>query len=341
MVLIPERAPARPAATVVLLRPSGAGPEVLLTRRSATMRFGPDLYVFPGGRVEPDEAPIDAAVRETFEETGIELDPASLRPVGRWVTPFNLPIRFDARFFAAFVAPEMDVRATSDEVVDARWLHPIAALEAMRAGELAMWLPTVVTLQHLETAESDEDLVRLAASTAGAPSATPALSGARAFETTWAGAIEGRAGVTTVIGDRRWLVVDPGDPTGEMTDAVLEAAAAAGAELAGVLVTDLEPAHHAGVEMFATGLGLPVAGPPGSAGRVPYGIRELGSASVPLAETPGVAFLDVALRDDGLVVEVVPPLASRESGPGRHVRWAERAGRLVLRRRLAQEPAGG
>src|SRR3954454_1788366 len=41
-----------PAATVVLLRPSSAGPEVLLTRRPTTMAFAADVEVFPGGRID-------------------------------------------------------------------------------------------------------------------------------------------------------------------------------------------------------------------------------------------------------------------------------------------------
>lgn len=88
--------PALPAATVVLLRDGGSGPEVLLTRRPASMAFAPGMSVFPGGRVDlpgdslvevagpvllgdwsPDEvlsrALIAAAVRETFEEAGILL----------------------------------------------------------------------------------------------------------------------------------------------------------------------------------------------------------------------------------------------------------------------------
>ena len=92
----------RPAATVVLLRPSNRGPEVLLLRRNRTVGFVPGAYVFPGGRVETDDAAPDvlarlhglsveqaadrlrlygqgpsaiayyvAAIREAFEETGI------------------------------------------------------------------------------------------------------------------------------------------------------------------------------------------------------------------------------------------------------------------------------
>jgi 8-oxo-dGTP pyrophosphatase MutT (NUDIX family)/glyoxylase-like metal-dependent hydrolase (beta-lactamase superfamily II) len=86
----------RPAATVVLLRAAPGGPEVLLTRRPATMAFGPGLHVFPGGAVDPSDGdprllgrlrvqpgwPVPdshagvfmvAAIRELFEEAGILL----------------------------------------------------------------------------------------------------------------------------------------------------------------------------------------------------------------------------------------------------------------------------
>ena len=45
----------RPAATVVLLRPGPAGPEVLLTQRPTTMAFAADMHVFPGGAVDPGD----------------------------------------------------------------------------------------------------------------------------------------------------------------------------------------------------------------------------------------------------------------------------------------------
>ena len=97
-------APATPrdAATVMLLRPAGAGAgvEVLMLRRVAAMKFAPGAYVFPGGSVDPDDygaavgwhgpdpaeigarlgasaemarALVCAAVRETFEESGVLL----------------------------------------------------------------------------------------------------------------------------------------------------------------------------------------------------------------------------------------------------------------------------
>jgi 8-oxo-dGTP pyrophosphatase MutT (NUDIX family) len=47
----------RPAATVVLVREGvGVGPEVLLLRRTRSAGFVPGAYVFPGGRVDREDA---------------------------------------------------------------------------------------------------------------------------------------------------------------------------------------------------------------------------------------------------------------------------------------------
>lgn len=101
-VLSGRQAPAVPrdAATVMLIRPAAAGLEVYMLRRQATMAFAPGAYVFPGGSVDvrdadeemswtgPDAAEwgrifaappslaralVCAAVRETFEESGVLL----------------------------------------------------------------------------------------------------------------------------------------------------------------------------------------------------------------------------------------------------------------------------
>jgi len=92
----------RDAATVVILRTAadGAGVETLMLRRTAAMKFAPGAYVFPGGSVDPADygaevgwhgpspaefgarlgasaevarALVCAAVRETFEESGVLL----------------------------------------------------------------------------------------------------------------------------------------------------------------------------------------------------------------------------------------------------------------------------
>jgi 8-oxo-dGTP pyrophosphatase MutT (NUDIX family) len=80
-------APARPAATVLLLRDGPAGPEIFMVVRHRQIEFAAGALVFPGGRVEEADAEIAtglgasdafaafrvAAIREVFEETGLLL----------------------------------------------------------------------------------------------------------------------------------------------------------------------------------------------------------------------------------------------------------------------------
>lgn len=82
--------PAKPAATIIVLRDGQAGPELLMLRRSQKASFFPHAWVFPGGRVDAADAKVRvrgavddlsderipfavAAVRECFEEAGVWL----------------------------------------------------------------------------------------------------------------------------------------------------------------------------------------------------------------------------------------------------------------------------
>src|SRR3954451_11713166 len=74
----------RPAASVVLLRRGGKHAdralEVLMLKRTGEARFMPNVWVFPGGSVDPGDGEGDAghracAVRELAEEASIELPP--------------------------------------------------------------------------------------------------------------------------------------------------------------------------------------------------------------------------------------------------------------------------
>jgi len=142
--------PARPASTVMLLRPARAGFEVFLQRRVPTMAFAAGITVFPGGALDPGDVDLRAtAVREVLEETGVVLDPATLLPWARWVTPQGEPRRYDTVFFVAELPPGQQPRAVGTEMDHVVWLSPAAALAARVRGELAMWPPTIVTLREL------------------------------------------------------------------------------------------------------------------------------------------------------------------------------------------------
>jgi 8-oxo-dGTP pyrophosphatase MutT (NUDIX family) len=144
-----EVTPARPAATLVLLRDSAQGPEVLLVQRNPRQRFMGGAWVFPGGAVHADDADAAAAaVRELREEAGIQLPPGTaIAPWSRWITPAEVKIRFDTWFFVAEAPLAAEATPDGGECVDARWLRPAAALEAHAAERLMLVFPTV---KHLE-----------------------------------------------------------------------------------------------------------------------------------------------------------------------------------------------
>lgn len=80
----------RAAAVLVLFGEGPNGPDVLLMQRSADLRNHAGQPSFPGGRVDPgDDGPVDAALRESREETG--LDPAGVVVLGLlpelWIPP--------------------------------------------------------------------------------------------------------------------------------------------------------------------------------------------------------------------------------------------------------------
>ncbi|WP_312809925.1 NUDIX hydrolase [Corynebacterium variabile] len=70
-------------SAVAFLRHDGEHRTEVLTVR----KRGTELFQFPGGKPEQGESPVDAAVREVHEETGVLLTVASLRPLGRYHAP--------------------------------------------------------------------------------------------------------------------------------------------------------------------------------------------------------------------------------------------------------------
>jgi 8-oxo-dGTP pyrophosphatase MutT (NUDIX family) len=89
--LPPEDHDARQSAVLILFGEGEDGPDLLLTERSHTMRSHPGQVSFPGGGVDPGETPHEAALREAWEETG--LDPAGVELIGElpelWLPPSN------------------------------------------------------------------------------------------------------------------------------------------------------------------------------------------------------------------------------------------------------------
>ena len=154
----------RQAASLILLRDSAAGPEVLLVERNPKQRFMGGAWVFPGGAVHDDDADhAGTAARELEEEAGIALPPgAALVPFSRWITPAEVRIRFDTWFFAARAPAGAAARPDGSECVAARWLRPQDALAAHARDELTLVFPTIKHLEQLAEFESVADALETA-----------------------------------------------------------------------------------------------------------------------------------------------------------------------------------
>jgi 8-oxo-dGTP pyrophosphatase MutT (NUDIX family) len=160
---------AAPAATVVLLRDGESGLEVLLTRRSSKLAFHGGAWVFPGGRIDPEDyadAPDDlaaaarrAAAREAKEEAGVDVDPDTLVHFSNWTTPEISPKRFATWFFAGPVAGGNEV-ADGAETEALQWFGPDEALTARAAGAIELAPPQYVTLLALREYSSVDDAQR-------------------------------------------------------------------------------------------------------------------------------------------------------------------------------------
>lgn len=197
----------RHAATLIIVRRDAKKPRLLMGRRAGGHAFMPSKWVFPGGRVDrtdftapaasdlaPDveqklqltarhaspqlpRALAMAAVRETFEETGLLLakeapsrpgagpwrefldagalpDLAPLQFVARAITPPYRPRRFDARFFMA----EADALLSLDRRPDCGELDEIAWVDLDEA--LALDLPNITRFVVQEVARRLEEADR-------------------------------------------------------------------------------------------------------------------------------------------------------------------------------------
>lgn len=136
----------------------------------------------------PSQLPwILAALRETVEEAGIWLtDPPRSEPLGdrdvyttleeagdafvadvryfaNWVTPADLPIRYDARFFATVLRADVAPLPDNKEIVEVQWVRPGDVILRAALGEWIVPFPTHVTLEQLAKATSTSAFMEQAA----------------------------------------------------------------------------------------------------------------------------------------------------------------------------------
>lgn len=150
------------AATVIPLRNGAEGIELLLLRRNPELRFLGGAWVFPGGKIDPQDfagserseaalmqAAQRAAVRETREEAGLEILEQNLAHFSRWIPPTTIAKRFETWFFATSLEGEVEVVVDGEEIDEFAWFTPQRAMAAQQAGEIVLAPPTYITIHQM------------------------------------------------------------------------------------------------------------------------------------------------------------------------------------------------
>jgi mutator protein MutT len=110
---MPKAALKRAAVCVILTEDDSGRPAVLLTRRTSHLNAHAGQFAFPGGRMDEGETPLDAALRETREEIGMELAPDAV--LGR-LDDYPTRSGYLITPLVAWAAGETPMQANPDEV---------------------------------------------------------------------------------------------------------------------------------------------------------------------------------------------------------------------------------
>ena len=97
----------------------------------------------------------------------------------RWITPEVVPVRFDTMFFVGLAPAHSPPKPDGNEVDEAGWFSPRAALESHAAGELKLVFPTIKTLESLLEYSTAEEVLAAAADRDLEP-VLPRVTGTRA-----------------------------------------------------------------------------------------------------------------------------------------------------------------
>jgi 8-oxo-dGTP pyrophosphatase MutT (NUDIX family) len=144
--LLPAFPHARHSAVLVLLADAGDGPHVLLTRRSWELRTHRGEISFPGGRIDPGETPDETALREAYEEVGLE--PASVTIHGELEHLNTVVSRSYIVPKVATVEQRLELTGRTAEVDRVLWV-PLVELTAPGVYRAEQWgTPPVGRLLH-------------------------------------------------------------------------------------------------------------------------------------------------------------------------------------------------
>jgi len=155
-----------PAATILLLRDTTPGLEVLMLRRNRALKAFGGAWVFPGGRVDPEDGPNlpmlerskITAIRETAEETGLNIAGSEMATLSNWIPPAAEIRRFSTWFFVA-KAPDAKVVIDDGEIHDYRWVVPEKLISEIPKDDFPVMPPTYISLHQLAKYSSADEAI--------------------------------------------------------------------------------------------------------------------------------------------------------------------------------------
>jgi 8-oxo-dGTP pyrophosphatase MutT (NUDIX family) len=183
------------------------------------------MWVFPGGRVDPDDfgkavgddadvemaAARAAAVREAAEEASLDLETSDLVPLSFWVPPLGGPKRFATWFFLSELRNDGgDVVVDQLEIHGSEWMTPATAIARVNAAQMVIAPPTFATLWWLRDQADTQGAKATAGSREPERFSTRMRTHGGVMTALWQGDVAYDDGDMDQAGPRRRLIMDPG-----------------------------------------------------------------------------------------------------------------------------------
>jgi len=118
--------------------------KILMVKEGQKICYG--QWNFPAGSVDELETILDAAIRETYEETGCKVKLTGVLPIST-IKKLNGESVFHVRFIADII--EENIKVDGDEILDVKWIK-MDEIKNMKEEELRGYETAIKTVRDIE-----------------------------------------------------------------------------------------------------------------------------------------------------------------------------------------------